>query len=554
MTSARMIPPSPATGPAGRRPMTTHPGARSARCAGSLLLLALACALHGADSDDDLPVSWVDASGDLFAGENGGAAVWRMTAWPGTATVVASVTTHGLWASDDAGAHWRRLGQPGQRPPDAGQAVQFLLDPKDARTLWCSGMYGFGCWRSSDGGASFAKLGDQAHLDGLGVDFSDPARTTILIGLHERDRSLHLSADGGASFHLIGDHLPEGTGFSTLPIVLDASTFITNTSGWGDKKWGIWRSQDAGQSWAKVADAGPADHPLIARSGAIFYPLLWEMDHIVSRDHGLTWQKLRAPVRGLLIELPDGTLVGLGGDGRAKLFASSDDGATWKPFGDEVPFKPVGLIYDPAHQAFIAYRSEKGPGPLLVARWELHQEPAAAIMAGSGGVRTAWDGKGHAGGNGWGGVSAQAAVTKAGGQALAFAVANAAESQAGWNWTNWSTSGMTDTSSCTHLQFWCKVQGEQKPAAIAVQLCCGPSKNTSAEVALLPIEPQLLDGGWHRLRIPLASLLAGATGFDARSVFELRLKTRSPQAITASVVVDTIRFVTLAAGAAAVPR
>ncbi len=530
--------------------MSNHRSVPTGPGAWTLLLLVLACTLRATDSDDDLPISWVDASGDLFAGENGGSAVWRMLAWPGAKTLVASVTKHGLWASSDAGAHWQRLGQPGQRPPDAGQAVQFLLDAQDARTLWCSGMYGFGCWRSSDGGATFVKLGDQAHLDGIGVDGGDPAHKTILIGLHERDRSLHLSTDGGASFHLIGDRLPEGTGFSTLPIVLDASTFITNTSGWGDKKWGIWRSQDAGATWAKVADAGAADYALIARSGTIFYPLLWEMDHIASRDHGLTWQKLKAPVRGLLIELPDGTLVGLGGDGRAKLFASGDDGMTWTPFGDEVPFKPVGLIYDPVHNAFVAYRSEKGPGPLLVARWELHQEVAAAIKAGNGGVRTAWDGKGHAGGNGWGGVTAQAAVTKAGGQALSFAIANAAESQAGWNWTNWSTSGMTDVTSCTHLQFWCKVSGEQKPAAIAVQLCCGPSKNTSAEVALLPLEPQLLDGGWHRVRIPLAMLEDGATGFDARSVFELRLKTKSTQAITGAVIVDTIRFVTLAGHAA----
>jgi hypothetical protein len=227
---------------------------------------------------------------------------------------------------------------------------------------------------------------------------------------------------------------------------------------------------------------------------------------------------------------------------------------TWKPFGDEVPFKPVGLIYDPQHNAFIAYRNEKGPGPLLVARWELHQAVAAAISAGNGGVRTAWDGKGHAGGNGWGGVTAQAAVTKAGGQALSFAIANAVESLAGWNWTNWATSGMTDVTSCTHLQFWCKVQGEQKPASIAVQLCCGPSKNTSAEIALLPLEPQLLDGGWHRIRIPLAKLLDGATGFDAHNVFELRLKTKAPQAITGSVIIDTIRFVTLAAGAAPVVK
>jgi hypothetical protein len=520
----------------------------------ALVSTGLGAGLGATDSDDDLPVSWVDASGDLFAGENAGAGAWRMFAWPGAKTVVASVVKHGLWASADAGAHWQRLGQPGQRPPDSGQMVQCLLDPVHPERLWCSGMYGFGCWRSTDGGTSFVQLGDQAHLDGLAVDCSDPERKTILIGLHERDHSLHLSTDGGQTFHLIGDRLPAGTSFSTLPIILDHTTFITNTSGWGDKKWGMWRSQDAGQSWTKVSDAGAADYALISRTGSIFYSLLWEMDHVVSRDHGLTWTKLGAPVRGQLIELPDGTLVGLGGDGRAKLFASHDDGVTWKQCGDEVPFKPVGVIYDAVHNAFIAYRSDKGPGPLLIARWELGMDLAKAIAAGSGGVRTAWDGKGHAGGNGWGGVAAQSQVTKAGGQALEFKIVKAAESLAGWNWCNWATTGMTDITTCTHLQFWCKVQCEKKPDALSLMLCCGPSKNVTAEVALLPYEANLLDGAWHRVRIPLAKLLDGATGFDAHAVFELRLKTHAPEPITGSVVIDTIRFVTLAPVAPTTPK
>ncbi len=140
-----------------------------------------------------------------------------------------------------------------------GEAVQFLLDPKDARTMWCKRDV-----RSSAAGApamaarASPSSATRPTSTASASTSADPARKTILIGLHERDRSLHLSSDGGASFHLIGDHLPEGSGFSTLPIVLDGSTFLTNTSGWGDKKWGIWRSQDGGATWAKVSDAGPA--------------------------------------------------------------------------------------------------------------------------------------------------------------------------------------------------------------------------------------------------------------------------------------------------------
>ena len=319
---------------------------------------------------------WIDASGDLFGGENAGVGIWNMVYLPGTRAVVASVVKHGLWATLDGGVHWKRLGESGNRPPDAGQAVQFLLDPQDPNRLWCSGMYGFGCWRTDDGGLSFKKLGDQTHLDGMAVDFSDAERKTLITGGHEQARSARLSIDGGVTWKLIGDRLPDDSSFSTLPIVLDKSTFIINTSGWGDKKWGIYRSTDGGQAWTKVSDVGAADCALVTRSGTIFYSLFWNMDHIVSRDHGLTWTKLGAPVRRQLIELPDGTLAGLGGGNQRQPYFSSDDGRTWTPFGAEVPFKPCDwgthFIYNPSHKSFFCYcDTPPGPGPHVVMRMDI---------------------------------------------------------------------------------------------------------------------------------------------------------------------------------------
>lgn len=320
---------------------------------------------------------WVDASGDLFADANAGrASVWNLMALPERGIVIASVVKRGLWASADGGAHWQRLGVDGNRPPDAGQAVQFLRDPQQPLRFWVSGMYGFGCWRSDDGGQSFVRLGDATHLDGIGVDFSDPQRRTLLTGDHEKAQSTRLSTDGGKSWQLIGDRLPANSGFSTLPIVLDQKTFITNTSGWGDKKWGIWRTQDGGATWTQVSDTGPADCALVTRDGTIFYSLLWNMDHVVSRDRGLTWSKLNAPVRRQISELPDGSLVSLGNGDRPQPHVSQDGGKTWKPFGAPVPFKPCDwgarFIYDPASRAFFCYRDvPAGPGPQILMRMDV---------------------------------------------------------------------------------------------------------------------------------------------------------------------------------------
>jgi hypothetical protein len=58
---------------------------------------------------------------------------------------------------------------------------------------------------------------------------------------------------------------------------------------------------------------------------------------------------------------------------------------------------------------------------------------------------------------------------------------------------------------------------------------------------VLPFEHNLLDGAWHRIRIPLVKHIDGPAGFDAHSVFERRLKTHAPEPITGSVFIDTLR-------------
>jgi RNA polymerase sigma factor (sigma-70 family) len=312
--------------------------------------------------------SWSDAEGDLFSGGNAGSGVARMIAWPAQRLLVASVIDHGLWSSMDAGAHWQRLGEAGRRPADAGQIVQFVLDPAEPRRMWCTGIYGFAGWRTDDGGKTFVRLGDQTHLEGIGIDLTDAQRRTVLVGLHQQPRSLRLSTDGGLSFRLIGDRLPEGSGFSSLPVVVDSTTFITNTSGYGDRAWGIWRTTDSGQNWTKVSDTGPADCALITHTGTIIYSLLWARDEIVSRDHGQTWTKLGGPVRGLLTELEDGSIIGLSDSEHQQPYRSADDGRTWAAFGPQLPWKtaakPSAIIYDPIQHTFVCYQ-EKG----RVMRW-----------------------------------------------------------------------------------------------------------------------------------------------------------------------------------------
>ena len=39
---------------------------------------------------------------------------------------------------------------------------------------------------SEDGGKTFQRLGNLTHMDGIGVDCTDPQRKTLVVGLHEQ--------------------------------------------------------------------------------------------------------------------------------------------------------------------------------------------------------------------------------------------------------------------------------------------------------------------------------------------------------------------------------
>ena len=107
--------------------------------------------------------------------------------------VIAGVSECGLWKSADGGRSWKKLG---------GNEIKFrpgriVFDPQNPDVFWVSGCYGDAPFRTGDGGRTFQWLGHLTHADGVAVDFSDPLRKTLLLGLHEQSQSLQMSTDGG---------------------------------------------------------------------------------------------------------------------------------------------------------------------------------------------------------------------------------------------------------------------------------------------------------------------------------------------------------------------
>jgi len=219
--------------------------------------------------------------------------------------------------------------------------------------FWVSGCYGDAPFKTEDGGQTFHRLGQLTHTDGIAVDFTDPQRQTLLLGLHEQSQSLQLSTDSGHTWTKIGDKLPANSNHSSDPIILDSKTFLINTAGWKpNATLGIYRSQDGGETWTSVSTFGPAGEPLVASDGVIYWQRLWGGGLLKSTDQGKTWNQISHAVKNNPIELPNKRLAGLSAN---QLVVSSDGGATWTNFGPPAPFKPDGITYSEKGKCFFAW-------------------------------------------------------------------------------------------------------------------------------------------------------------------------------------------------------
>jgi photosystem II stability/assembly factor-like uncharacterized protein len=292
---------------------------------------------------------WVDVTNNVGGEKWGAYGVTYVKAVPGSEEVIAGVSERGLWTTSDGGATWKKLG---------GEEIKcrpgcIVFDPQNPAVFWVSGCYGDVPFRTDDGGKTFQRLGKLSHADTVAVDFTDPERKTLLLGLHEQSQSVQLSTDGGKTWTRIGEHLPGDSNHSTDPVVIDAKTFLVNTAGWKPKaSLGIYRSEDAGATWKRVSDLGPAGEPLVASDGAIYWQRLWGGGLLKSTDKGRTWTAIARDIKTNPIELPNHRLAGLAD---SQILVSTDGGLKWTKLGPPAPFKPNGITYSDKGKCFFAW-------------------------------------------------------------------------------------------------------------------------------------------------------------------------------------------------------
>ena len=176
----------------------------------------------------------------------------------------------GIYKSTDGGGTWQHLGL-----RDAQQIGSILVDPRDPNRVLVAALghpYGpneeRGVFRSSDGGATWQKVLYKDENTGA-IDLAfDPTNSQVVYAVLWVSRrppwttggsygapgsGLYKSVDGGTTWQELTKGLPSGSDLGRIGLAIapsDPSRMYALVQ--SDKLGGVYRSDDAGESWQRV--------------------------------------------------------------------------------------------------------------------------------------------------------------------------------------------------------------------------------------------------------------------------------------------------------------
>jgi photosystem II stability/assembly factor-like uncharacterized protein len=277
----------------------------------------------------------------------------------------------GMYKSTDAGKTWTHLGL-----RDAQQITAIVVDPKDAERVYVAVQghpYGpnaeRGVFRSTNGGRSWEKVLYKDENTGAAELVMDPANAQVLYAglwaarvapwevrsgasIEMAGSGLYKSRDGGTTWQSSGKGLPgaeEGVARIGLAIAPSDSKRIY-ASVEADRKAGVYRSDDAGETWTRVND----DHRIGGRGpGAMGIAVAPDNPDVVyventaawkSTDGGKTFVGWKGAPGGddyqrIWINRDNAQIIALSSDQGAVI--SVNGGATWSSWYNQ----PTGQFY-----------------------------------------------------------------------------------------------------------------------------------------------------------------------------------------------------------------
>lgn len=240
----------------------------------------------------------------------------------------------------------RKVQHPKARPKQGGLSGRALLAALVVGGL-VVGIAVFAVMRTDDSGSSGNRVTDDAgpvHVHGLGIN---PADASLLIATHTGTFRVPASARKAVR---IGESRQDTMGFTVAGPDHFLGSGHPDVQEAVDKDLpphlGLIESRDGGRNWHTLSLLGEADFHVLRFAGERVYGYDASNDRLlVSGDMGRIWRSASrpAPLLDLAVDPTNGSRLVAAGEGG--LYASADEGRTWRRLG-----RAVGLLAWPTFQ------------------------------------------------------------------------------------------------------------------------------------------------------------------------------------------------------------